>query len=252
MATAPAMTSVARMDRRWAVPLLAVALGSAACSGNSSGGSQSLPSIAAVTPTAAGPSDSSAPSTGTPSTSATPTASTGTTAATVAASPSASTSASSSATSTASNSPSPDPRGTCLTSALTLTLGALQGAAGSQIAPLVFTNVGPTTCTVQGYPGVSFVTGDSGSQVGVSATRTGGGVAAVSLVPKATAEALVRIGNTENYPVAACAPVTVRGLRVYPPGRTAALFVALPDGTTACSMPPATAQLSVQPVMAAG
>jgi hypothetical protein len=50
----------------------------------------------------------------------------------------------------------------------------------------------------------------------------------------------------QNYDPADCAPVPVRGLRVYPPGDTASLFVPL-EGT-ACSAKPPGNQLSIQTI----
>lgn len=221
--------------------ILTTALAAAACSGGSKGGSTSLPSIAGVSPTPAATSGAPTTPTAEPSTAASSPAS---------ASPSATTTASATVSASASSSSSAAAGGGCLSSQLSLSLGQSQGAAGSQISPLIFTNTGATSCTLSGYPGVSFVTGDTGTQVGAAAVRNGATGSGANLVPKQTAQALVKVANAEDYPTATCKPVTVRGLRVYPPGQQAALFVALPDGTTACSGSSVSSQLSVQSVTA--
>lgn len=122
----------------------------------------------------------------------------------------------------------------CMVSELRLTLGEVQGAAGSRELPLVFTNVGGRTCVLDGFPGVSYVQGGAdGAQVGAAATRTGESHGAVSLAPDGTATATVRAVNVENYPTDTCSPTDVAGLRVYPPNDTGSIFVAYP--TRGCS-----------------
>jgi Protein of unknown function (DUF4232) len=98
---------------------------------------------------------------------------------------------------------------------------------------LQFTNVGPRTCTLQGFPGVSYVTGDNGQQVGLPADRSGDLAAAVTLRPGASTNAGLVLTNPDPYPADQCKQVTVRGLRVYPPNETAALF--LPASGASCS-----------------
>src|SRR4051812_3746340 len=65
------------------------------------------------------------------------------------------------------------PIANCATSALKGSLGPEQGAAGSVYTPLVLTNVGPRTCELRGFPGVSYVAGDDGHQVGPAAVMDG-------------------------------------------------------------------------------
>src|SRR3954471_4486034 len=137
----------------------------------------------------------------------------------------------------------------CTTGNLSLRLGAAGGAAGSTYEPLVFTNKSSATCTLDGYPGVSFVAPSSGKQVGAAASRNPQHAAAlVTLAPGATASALLQIANEANYPAAACQPTDVSGLRVYPPGATTALYVAFRSVQKACSTN--VNQLSVQAVVA--
>jgi Protein of unknown function (DUF4232) len=99
---------------------------------------------------------------------------------------------------------------------------------------LRFTNRSQSACQLWGSPGVSFVTGDDGRQVGEPATRTGRSQGKqVVLRPGATATSPLIITKTDPYPPERCVPVQVRGLRVYAPGDTASMFVDAPQ--QACS-----------------
>ncbi|MFI9386784.1 DUF4232 domain-containing protein [Kutzneria sp. NPDC052558] len=98
---------------------------------------------------------------------------------------------------------------------------------------LQFTNVGQRTCTLQGFPGVSYVTGDSGQQVGLPANRAGNLGPAVTLRPGGSTTAGLVMVNPAPYPADQCKQVDVRGLRVYPPNETAAMF--LPSAGASCS-----------------
>jgi hypothetical protein len=91
------------------------------------------------------------------------------------------------------------------------------------------------TCTLTGFPGVSFVTGSAGTQVGEPAGRNGSSRGLETLMPGGSVTALFQQANPENYPPGTCKPVTVLGLRIYPPGQRSAAFVTLPTGSTACS-----------------
>ncbi|MEV4350649.1 DUF4232 domain-containing protein [Actinoplanes sp. NPDC049596] len=119
------------------------------------------------------------------------------------------------------------------------------GAAGHHGELLVFANKGDGACTLYGYPGVSFVAGDQGKQVGSAFTRTPGTKKTVTLEPGDKARATILIADYLNVDAAACKPVQVRGYRVYPPNETASVFVAKPQ--TACSAPNEAAG-QVQPV----
>lgn len=136
----------------------------------------------------------------------------------------------------------------CVVSDLRLTLGQAQGAAGSTKLPLVFTNTGGRTCVLDGFPGVSYVQGGAdGAQVGAAATRSGQSAGPVTLAPDATATAMVRAVEVQNYPEDTCVPTPVAGLRVYPPNDTGSIFV--PYATTGCSQTgDGLDQLSVQAV----
>lgn len=136
----------------------------------------------------------------------------------------------------------------CRSSDLTVSLGATEGAAGSVYRVLVFTNRGNRSCELQGFPGVSYVAGDDGHQVGSAAARTGDRGKSVPIAPGGTASAQLRQVNVANFDAATCQPTPVRGLRVYPPGETAAIFV--PLGGTGCAGTPSGPQLTVQAVTA--
>jgi hypothetical protein len=92
------------------------------------------------------------------------------------------------------------------------------------------------------------VAGDDGHQVGPAAAEAGERGGEVVLRPGGQAAAAVQFAQVANFDAAVCRPTPVRGLRVYPPGDTASLFVAA-DGTGCAGTPPGP-QLSVQTVAA--
>jgi len=98
---------------------------------------------------------------------------------------------------------------------------------------LQFTNISQHTCTLQGFPGVSYVTGDSGQQVGLPANRSGNQGPTITLRPGGSTNAGLVIVNAGPFPADQCKPVDVRGLRVYPPNETAAMF--LPTSGQGCA-----------------
>jgi hypothetical protein len=100
------------------------------------------------------------------------------------------------------------------------------GAMGSRYEYLLITNTSTRSCTLYGYPGLSFVTAPNGQQVNDPATRRSGSApASVRLAPRQGAHVLVHTARTENYPPQMCKPVQVGGYRVYLPDETVALFV---------------------------
>jgi hypothetical protein len=103
------------------------------------------------------------------------------------------------------------------------------GAAGSVYYWFIFTNTSTRTCTLYGFPGVSYVTGSDGQQVNDPARRsTNGTPALVTLDPGHAAYAQLQTGHPEMFPDT-CKPVTVAGYRIYPPDETAAIFVPAPS-----------------------
>jgi hypothetical protein len=144
---------------------------------------------------------------------------------------------------TVSNGPQP-----CATSALKATIGPGNGAAGSSFFPIAFTNTSGTTCTLYGYPGVSFVTAAGGSQIGAAATRSSSITPAlVSLAPGATAHAMLQVVNANNYPPSRCTVVHTHWLRVYPPDQFTPLYISFSSQTCGGGAS-ATGILSVQTV----
>jgi hypothetical protein len=134
----------------------------------------------------------------------------------------------------------------CTTGELSVSLGEGGAAAGSVYRSLIFTNTGSHTCELRGFPGVSYVAGDDGHQVGPAAAMSGERGGQVPIPPGGTARAQLQLVNVQNFEQGACRPVPVRGLRVYPPGDTASLFV--PVDATGCSTTPPGNQLSVQTI----
>lgn len=134
----------------------------------------------------------------------------------------------------------------CRAPELTLSIGDGEGAAGTLYRPLRFTNKGNRTCVIQGFPGVSYVAGDDGHQVGPAAFRDGTKGGPVSLAPGDTAFATIGFVQVRNYDENVCRPTAVRGLRVYPPHETASLFLPL-EGTGCAGEPPGN-QLTVRTV----
>lgn len=107
--------------------------------------------------------------------------------------------------------------------------------------PLRFTNTGKTACKLTGAPGVSYVAGDDGHQVGKAAKRIVGHQPMV-LIPNETVSAGLFLSSAPEK--SDCQQVHVRGLRVYPPDSYQAAFVPLPGVTCASGGP----YLTVGPV----
>lgn len=114
----------------------------------------------------------------------------------------------------------------CAPSGLTAKVDTSQGgaAAGSVFVPIDFTNTTASTCTLFGYPGVSFVTSPSGSELGRAATRTPPTATLVTLAPGGVAHAILKVAQAANYSSSACVPVTAHWLRIYPPNQFTAIY----------------------------
>lgn len=174
---------------------------------------------------------SSPPASGSPAISATPAASSSSTPASVASPTSAATSAAA-----AGGSGSGTSAGTaaCTSAHLQASLGGGAGVGMSQDhTGLQLRNTGSAPCTLDGYPGVSWVAGADGHQVGAPAARqaniSGSPEKTITLAPGAVASApLDLVEGGGGLPASQCKPVPVRGLRVYPPGERAALFISAP------------------------
>lgn len=135
----------------------------------------------------------------------------------------------------------------CTTDQLKMEIGQRTAGAGSIFLTLTFTNTGTSTCTFQGFPGVSLVTDKNGTQLGRSATREKNiPFEPVTLKPNALAHSTVRVNSTGPLNPDECRPEAADGLRIYPPDQTTAAYIPT-EGLQGCSGD--TAILSVQPVM---
>ena len=139
----------------------------------------------------------------------------------------------STAPSTATTSASGATTAPCATAALAASVGRPDGTAGTIYYPVNLRNTGSSTCTIQGYPGVSFVAG-ANNQVGQAAEHDPGSTATVTLSPGQTASATLGIVDAGNFP-GDCQRTPVSGLQSTPPGQTASLVIAHAD--TACANP---------------
>ena len=136
----------------------------------------------------------------------------------------------------------------CKVADLKLSLRDGDAAAGTVYRSLVFTNKGSRTCTIQGFPGVSYVAGDDGHQVGPAAYRVGKKGPVITLKPGNSASADVGFVQVRNFDPAVCKPTEVRGLRVYPPHEYDSMFG--PSAGTGCAGTPPGNQLTVATVKA--
>lgn len=111
----------------------------------------------------------------------------------------------------------------CTAAQLRGSIGAVQGGTGSVFTTLILRNTG-SVCTVYGFPGVSLVAA-MGRQIGRPAQWQVNGVPLrrITLLPNGAASTILRTLNP-GVGTTNCFPPSV-GLRVYPPNRTAALFV---------------------------
>jgi len=114
----------------------------------------------------------------------------------------------------------------CLASALQATLGVAQGTAGTLYQVVVLTNTSDSTCTLFGYPGVSFVSGVGGQQVGAAASRNSAVASTlVTLAPGGQANTLIGLHDAGAYNPSQCQPTSVDWLRIYPPGDYGSIYV---------------------------
>ncbi|MBM9464662.1 DUF4232 domain-containing protein [Aeromicrobium sp. YIM 150415] len=138
-----------------------------------------------------------------------------------------------------------DQAATCATGDLSVAVTPESGggAAGTQYSDVTLTNTGGEPCAMTGWPGVSYVTGDDGEQVGAPADREGD-PAVITLQPEGTATARLAETNAGDYGDV-CRTTDVRGLRVYPPNQQDAVFVERPG--EACAFTEIH-QLTIDPV----
>jgi Protein of unknown function (DUF4232) len=111
--------------------------------------------------------------------------------------------------------------GPCQSSDLKVTLGSGNAAAGTTFYQILFTNDSSTTCTLYGYPGVSFTGETYAVQVGPAATRNHAiQPSLVTLAPGAVGSAEISVVDAQNYPPGPCGLTTASGILVYPPNLT--------------------------------
>lgn len=132
----------------------------------------------------------------------------------------------------------------CLTAGLRVHLGPGNNDMRGAHVPLRFTNTATQPCTLRGAPGVSYVTGQDGEQVGLPAERNTDGPV-VTVAPGETVSAALFLSSAPRK-TPDCDQVQVGGLRVYPPNNTEPVFVEH-DGT-ACAPPVDGPFLEVGPV----
>jgi hypothetical protein len=125
--------------------------------------------------------------------------------------------------------------GPCQSGALKVTLGPGSAAAGTAYYPIRFTNISAATCTLSGFPGVSFTGETYAVQVGPAASRNHSSPEQlVTLAPGAVASALISVVDAGNYP-SGCGQTTASGVLVYPPNLTTS--VGLPFNGMTCVSP---------------
>jgi Protein of unknown function (DUF4232) len=141
----------------------------------------------------------------------------------------------------------------CPSSALRVVVSKTQGgaAAGTDYVPLNFTNISGHSCAMYGFPGVSWVTGQAGSQIGNAASRqTSFGAVTVTLAAGATAHAWIGIADAGNFPPATCHEVTAHWLRIYPPGQYGALYTPFTSQVCSAKITGGSTPLTIMPVRA--
>ena len=91
---------------------------------------------------------------------------------------------------------------------------------------IILTNTSGTTCTIQGWPGVSLVGDGNGTQLGAAAAldRTTPHPT-LAIQPGGKVQAPIDYTSAAVYPGSQCGVKQADGLRVYPPGSTASLFI---------------------------
>jgi hypothetical protein len=92
------------------------------------------------------------------------------------------------------------------------------GTAGHTYYPIEFSNVGHSSCTLDGYPGVS-AWAFNGKQAGVPATRSAASHSTVTITAGGTAHSLLAVAD---WGAICSKAVNALGLKVYAPGQTVA------------------------------
>jgi Protein of unknown function (DUF4232) len=155
------------------------------------------------------------------------------------------------ACSASSDSPPPGPvasPASCASSGLQATVNTsqIEAAGGRVYVPIDFTNTTKSTCTMSGYPGVSFVTSPPYSVIGRAATRVRPKAATlVTLAPGGVAHAVIRVTQVRNYRPSECVPVAAPWLRIYPPNQSRAIYARYAARACDALLPRRRSQLAV-------
>lgn len=100
-----------------------------------------------------------------------------------------------------------------------------EGAAGTLLYRLTFTNLARSTCSLRGFPGVS-LTDARGHQLGQPARWDRfPPVRRVTLTRGATAHSVLAMLQVGFYSARACRPATSSFVRVYPPGSFRSILI---------------------------
>jgi hypothetical protein len=118
----------------------------------------------------------------------------------------------------------------CKAAHLSASLGDKQGyddSTGTFTRLLILTNTSGRVCTIESYPGVSYVSGpnSSGSQIGASAFCPGGTRKQYTVHKGQEVSATVGFADVSRLEPATCQPTPVWGLRVIPPDDTESLYL---------------------------
>jgi hypothetical protein len=116
--------------------------------------------------------------------------------------------------------------------AVKASVGTGEGTAGSVYYPIRLKNTSGVTCTLRGYPVVSF-TNKYHDPLGGQAAEDIRPHSTVTLVPNASAHSTVRVPDADNFAPSTCLPRTSTYLRVRTKMAPVATFV--PLATTVCT-----------------
>lgn len=124
----------------------------------------------------------------------------------------------------------------CTSSKLKVTVAQGDSGAGNTGYQIRFQNTSGSPCRIDGYPGVSAVGRNNGSQLGKAADRVSQTATPAVLIPNASAYATlqaVNIGNNGGPLGSSCKAADADGWRIYPPNETHSVYVKQP-GLKAC------------------
>lgn len=134
----------------------------------------------------------------------------------------------------------------CIAANLDVTLANEEGAAGSRVFELEFTNTGDT-CEMIGFPTITMVGDGTGRQIGGTASREPISTDYITLKKGDSATSTVTVAQADAYDAATCNPTEADGLRVFPPANTNSIYVPVPD-LKGCDNPDLST-LSVGPIL---